>query len=213
MTVNANDLSSRQAPRRGPAEASEQLGGPNDGLTDEAVWSGSAGHGPPEGHRECGPTVRLVPSRRRRVIPRQVRDAQLPASDQPVAVISDLDQPQLLGTPAVDRRADRSERAVPGRAQEVGAVGDPDHPAALAEPDRSSPARNGLDDRAQHAAVDDAVRLQMLRADLDARRHAVSADLGHLDADVPVEPADLDHREQTYRAVASQPYAAGTFPA
>ena len=115
----------------------------------------------------------LLPRRqpgRRRPLSREVRDPQLPGRDQLVLLVVDLHVPQLRRAAAVHRRRDGlQDCARPRGAQQVRVVARADNLPALAEPGRTAALAERLDDRAQDAAVQQAVRLQQLGRDASRR--------------------------------------------
>ncbi len=67
-------------------------------------------------------------------------------------------------------------------------VGGADDVAAVAEPGRAGDAADRFDDRAEHAAVQQTVRLEQLRADGHGGPDLVPGRRGDLDAEQLVEP-------------------------
>src|SRR5215469_5933722 len=78
----------------------------------------------------------------------QVLKSELPACDEPLLAVGDLDEPQLLQPTAMQWCCRGGQTSLGYGPDEVGVVRDADHPAAFAVPQRSSQAGCGLDRRA-----------------------------------------------------------------
>lgn len=125
----------------------------------------------------------------------QVLQSYVAAGDQPVTGVASLHQPQLLGSPAVHRCRRRGQLVTgTGRAQEVSVVVDADTGAVIAEPHGSGDARRTLVDQAVHAAVGQAVRLQVLLGDRPGDHHPVRSHLGHGQAEDVVQQQGRGHQ-------------------
>src|SRR6185436_6818867 len=91
---------------------------------------------------------------------RQVLEPDLTARSHTVVGVAALDQPDLLGAPAVQGSGGRGDRAAGHRLVEVRGVADADHLAPLAHPHGGTDAGEGLHDGGVHAPVHDPVGLE-----------------------------------------------------
>jgi len=113
----------------------------------------------------------------------------LAARDESVFLVADLDLPELLEPPAVDRDCPRDDCSFPHRTKKVRGVGNTDRLACsvLVVPERGPHACCRFDERRPDPAVHDPIRLQQLRPDRQPDDHFVGAAPDELHAEVQVE--------------------------